>query len=88
MSKLYPVNGWVVVEPFSSEEKQGSLYLPGNAKEVYKLGKVIAKSSHKDSFEVEEGDTVLYDSIGTVSVRIENNVYTMIKNVEVLSVVK
>lgn len=88
MNNFKPVNGWLIIEPLSNEEKAGSLYLPENIKAAYKLAKVLAVSVLSEKTSINVGDIVLYDSLGATPVRINDKTVTILKSVEVVTVVE
>ena len=90
MSKIQPLGDRVVAEVLKAQDKTASgFYLPGDAKEKPQMAKVVAVG--KEVKEVKKGDTVIYDqgfSSKSVEVKVDDNEYLILKEEDVLGVVK
>lgn len=84
--KIEPRNKWLVIEPVDEPSMVRGLYIPGNVNEAYKMAKVVAVPPDVD-MQVEAGQIVIYDSLGTVPMRFEGGVVNFVKSVNVLGVV-
>jgi len=96
MSKLTPLNGNVVLKKVEeSEQTYGQIVIPDMGKEKPELGEVVATSEtynwHKGSFtksNLEVGQLVLIPKMGAMSFSIDTEDYIVIKETEVLAIVK
>lgn len=92
MFELKPTNKWVIIDPVKEDErvgKEGIIIAPGNAlQKQHRLAKIVAKDDCEEAKKFEVGDLVLYDVIGSVDVRIGNQMFTTVKALNVMSVVK
>lgn len=91
MVELKPMNKYIVIKPMAADEKVGGgiLYAPGNALErQHKTGTVVAIAACEEAGDLKVGDVVLYDSIGSVEHRIGNQMFTTVKVLNVLAVVR
>lgn len=87
MGKIQPLADRIVAEPLEASEKtESGFYLPQDAKEKPQLAKV--KEVGKDVKEVKKGDTIVYPKFGTTEVKIDNDEYMILKEEDVLGVVK
>jgi co-chaperonin GroES (HSP10) len=91
MVELKPMNKHIVIQAIKQDEKVGGglLYAPSNALEKqHKTGKVLAIASCDEAADLKVGDLVLYDSIGSVDHRVGNQMFTTVKVMNVLAVIK
>jgi len=87
MSQLQPLADRVVAEPQEASDKTSAgLYLPTDAKEKSQIAKVVATG--KDVKEVKKGDTILYKEFGADNPKIDGKEYVVLKEEDVLAVVK
>lgn len=91
-----PIADRVLVRPLEEEEQRvGSLYVPDTAKERPQRGEVVAlgtgrvlDSGVKASCEVSVGDIVLFGKYAGSEVRIDDDDYLMMRESDILAVVK
>ncbi|MEX0749044.1 MAG: co-chaperone GroES [Candidatus Saccharimonadales bacterium] len=87
MSKIQPLADRIVAEPIQASDKtESGFYLPQDAKEKPQLAKVVAVG--KDVSEVKKGDTIIYPKFGTTEIKVESNEYMILKEEDVLGIVK
>lgn len=84
--KIEPKNKWLVIEPVDNAGKIGEIFVPGNVTNPYKLARVISVAG--ECQDLEPGNLVVYDSLGTVSVHVVDRTVTFVKAVNVLGAVK
>jgi len=93
MSKLTPLNGYLVLRPIDTEEETyGNIVIPDLGKERPELGEVAATSPvynyHSDKL-VESGlavgDKVLIPKMGSVRITVEGEEYFICKEQDVYS---
>ncbi len=85
--KLKPLQDRVVVSYAEEVEKTaGGIYVPDTAKEKPQQGKVEAVG--KDVKEVKVGDTVLFDRYGGSKVKVGDAEQLVIKEEDILAIVK
>jgi chaperonin GroES len=93
MSKLNPLNGYLVLKPIEEEEQTvGNIIIPDLGKERPELGEVIATSKvynyNSDKYvdsSLAVGDKVLIPKMGSVSVTVEGEDYFIVKEQDVYS---
>jgi len=93
MSKLSPLNGYIVIRPIEEEETMyGNIVIPDLGKERPEMGEVIATSStynfHSDKFiesQLKVGDKVLIPKLGSVRITVESEEYYITKEQDVYS---
>ncbi len=86
-SPLMPLGDYVVTIAEEAQTKTSSgLYLPDNAAEKPKTAKVVAVG--KDVKQVKVGDRVVYKSYSTTEVKVDSKEYILVKEEDVLAVVK
>jgi chaperonin GroES len=93
--KVVPLNDKIVVKRLEAEEKTtGGILLPDSAKEKPKQGKVLSLGEGKRldngkraSFQVKEGDTVLFTSYAGSEVTVDGEEYLIMTEEDVLAVV-
>ncbi len=87
MSKIHPLADRIVAEGLEASAKTASgLYLPPDAKEKPQMAKVIAVG--KDVKEVKVGDVVIHGKYSSNEVKIADKEYIILKEEDVLAVVK
>jgi len=93
--KVVPLNDKIVVKRLEAEEKTtGGILLPDSAKEKPKQGKVLSLGEGKRldngkraSFQVKEGDTVLFTSYAGSEVNVDGEEYLVMTEDDILAVV-
>ncbi len=91
MVELKPMNKYLVIKAIKEDEKVGGglLYAPANALEKqHKTGKIVAIAPCEEAKDLHTGDIVLYDSIGSVDHRIGNQMFTTVRVLNVIAIVK
>jgi chaperonin GroES len=86
-SPLQPLADYVVTQAEEAQNKTTSgLYLPDNATEKPKTAKVIAIG--KEVKQVKVGDRIVYKSYSTTEVKVDKQDYILVKEEDILAVVK
>jgi chaperonin GroES len=93
---IKPLGERIVLKVMESEEKTKSgIVLPDTAKEKPQMGKVLAVGTGKllDNgervpLEVKEGDTVLFAKYAGTEVKLDGEEYMVIKESDVLAIIK
>ena len=93
--KVVPLNDKIVVKRLEAEDKTtGGILLPDSAKEKPKQGKVLSlgegkrlENGKRASFQVKEGDTVLFTSYAGSEVTVDGEEYLIMTEDDVLAVV-
>lgn len=86
-SPLKPLGDYVVTVAEEAQTKTSSgLYLPENAAEKPKTAKVVAIG--QDVKQVKVDDRVVYKSYSTTEVKVDSKEYILVKEEDVLAVVK
>ena len=93
---VVPLNDKIVVKRLEAEEKTaGGIVLPDSAKEKPKQGKVLSlgegerlDSGKRASFQVKEGDRVLFSSYAGSEVTIDGEEYLIMTEDDILAVVE
>jgi chaperonin GroES len=96
MSKLNPLNGFLVLKPVEEQEQTyGNIVIPDLGKERPEMGEVVATSEtynwHTDTYvksTVEVGQKVLIPKMGSMKITIEGEDYFIAKDTEILAVLK
>jgi len=94
--KLVPLDDRVVIQRMEAEDTSpGGIVLPDAAKEKPQKGKVIAVGAGKmlddgtrAGMDVKEGDTVLFSKYAGTEVTIDGEEYLIMKDADVLAVLK
>ena len=94
--KIQPLGDRVVIEVLEAKEKtKGGIVLPETAKEKPQEGKVVAVGKGKVtddgkvvSLEVKVGDKVLYGKYSGTEVNIDEKEYLIVKEEDILAIVK
>ena len=92
---VIPLNDKILVERVEAEEKTaGGIVLPDTAKEKPKQGKVLSlgdgkllDSGKRATFQVKEGDRVLFTSYAGSEVNIDGEEYLIMTEEDILAVV-
>lgn len=93
MSKLQPLNGYIVLKPIEEDEQMyGNIVIPDLGKERPELGEVIATSGtyNFNSDTVVEsklavGDKVLIPKLGSVRISVDSEDYFICKEQDIYS---
>ena len=93
MSKLQPLNGYLILRPIEEEEQMyGNIVIPDLGKERPEMGEVIATSStynfNSDKFvesDLQVGDKVLIPKLGSLRITVEGDEYFICKEQDVYS---
>ena len=93
MSKLKPLNGYIVLRPIEEEEQTyGNIVIPDLGKERPEMGEVVAISEtynyNSDQFvgsQLEVGDRVLIPKMGSVRITVESEEYYICKEQDIYS---
>lgn len=93
--KVVPLNDKIVVKRLEAEEKTaGGIVLPDTAKEKPKQGKVLSlgdgkllETGKRASFQVKEGDRVLFTSYAGNEVSIDGDEYLIMTEDDILAVI-
>lgn len=87
MNKIHPLADRIVAEGLEASSKTASgLYLPPDAKEKPQMAKVIAVG--KEVKEVKTGDTIIHGKYSSNEVKVGDKEYVILKEEDVLAVVK
>lgn len=90
MYELKPLNKYAVIKPQAEDEKVGSglLYRPGSALEKqHRMGTIVSFAPCDEAAHLQNGDTVIYDSIGSVEHRVGNQMLTTVKVLNIIATV-
>lgn len=91
MSKLNPVNGYIVIRPIEEDEQMyGNIVIPDLGKEKPEMGEVVATSDtynfNSDRFvssQLSVGDKVLIPKLGSVRITVEGDEYYITKEQDI-----
>jgi chaperonin GroES len=87
MANIQPLADYVVAQNEEAQSKTASgLYLPENAKEKPKTAKVVAVG--KAVKEIKVGDRIIYKSYSTTDVKVGADEYLLVKEEDILALVK
>ncbi|MGD9874110.1 MAG: co-chaperone GroES [Kiritimatiellia bacterium] len=94
--QIQPLGDRVLVEPLKeSEVKKGGIIIPDTAKEKPQEGKVIAVGTGKldDNgkvipFNVKKGDRVLMPKYGGTEIKMDDKVYQIMREEDILGILK
>ena len=94
--KVVPLNDKIVVKRLEAEEKTaGGIVLPDTAKEKPKQGRVLSlgdgkllEDGKRASFQVKEGDRVLFTSYAGNEVNLDGDEYLIMTEDDILAVVE
>ena len=92
---LKPLNDKIVVKRLEADDKTaGGILLPDSAKEKPKQGKVLSlgegkvlENGKRASFQVKEGDKVLFSSYAGSEIQIDGQEYLIMTEDDVLAIV-
>ena len=97
MSKknLRPLNDKIVVKRLEAEEKtKGGIFLPDNAKEKPREGKVVAlgdgkllKDGNRADFQEKKNDVVIFSSYAGTEIKVEGQELLIMSEDDVLAIV-
>lgn len=93
--KLRPLNDKIVVKRLEAEDKtKGGIFLPDNAKEKPREGKVVStgdgkllKDGSRATFQVKKNDRVLFSSYAGTEIKLEGQEYLIMSEDDVLAIV-
>jgi len=93
MSKLTPLNGYVIIKPIEEDEQTyGNIVIPDLGKEKPEMGEVVATSGtynyHSDTLvpsALAIGDRVLIPKLGSLRITVEGDEYFITKEQDVYS---
>ena len=91
--KIQPLKDNVVIAPEKREEKnktETGIYLPETAEndnEKPQIGEVVAVGD-SEKIAVAEGDKVIYNKYSGTEVSVDNNDYLIVKNDDILAIIK
>ena len=96
MSKLKPVNGNVILRPVEEQEMMsGNIIIPDMGKEKPEMGTVLAVGPGRISTDgtlipnrLEVGVTVMVPKFGAQKVELENEIYIIAGESDVLGIIK
>lgn len=95
MSKVNPINGYILVKRVPSDVKSaGGIFLPDCAQEKPQRGKVMALGhgewcdNERREFSVSVGDSIIFTRYGGSDIKIYNEDYLMITENEILATIK
>ena len=96
MTKIQPLNDHILVEPIQEDKKKGGIILPDTVeKERSEKGKVVAvgpgktdKDGKRISLSVKRGDMVLFTKYSPNEVKVDGKDYLIIKEDDVLAIIK
>lgn len=91
MSKLQPLNGYLILRPVEEEEQMyGNIVIPDLGKERPEMGEVVAISNtynyNSDKFvssNLQLGDRVLIPKLGSLRITVEGDEYFICKEQDV-----
>ena len=95
-TRIRPLEDRVVIEPSEAEERTTSgIFLPEGAKEKPMTGKAVATGPGKladdgsrTSVSVKKGDTVLFGKYGGTEIELDDAMYMVLRENELLGVVE
>lgn len=93
---IKPLSDQVLIEPLKQEKKRGSIILPETVeKEKAEKGKVVAvgpgkldQNGKRMPLEVKKGDVVIFTKYGPHEVKIDGKEYLIVKEDEILAIIK
>ena len=85
---IKPLLDRVLLQVLEQEEKTSSgILLPDTAKEKTQKAKVVEIGSSKD-IQVKKGDIVIYDKYSGIQIKEDNKEYLIVKNEEIVAIIK
>ena len=89
MSKIQPLGDNVLVEPVSQEEKtESGIYLPETVEGDKPQEGIVVAVGDDDKIKVRVGDKVIFKKYAETEVKVDGKEYYIIKNEDILAVVK
>lgn len=96
MSKLIPLNGFIILKPIEEQEQlAGNIIIPDLGKEKPEIGEVVSVSDtynwHTGALYrtlLTPGDTVLIPKMGSQRLVIEGEEYYITKETDILAILK
>lgn len=93
MFKHEPKNDWIVISPLKESERVGEsqiIIAPDNAlQKQHGMARIIAKDESGEKCKgLNVGDLIFYDKIGEVQGRVGNQGFTVVKALNVITVVR
>lgn len=92
---IQPLFDRVVIKPIENEHKTKSgIILPQTNQERPVMGKIVAIGSGKDidnndvGMQVKVGDTVLFNKYLSAEIKIEDETYTILRQIDLIAIVK
>ena len=93
MSKLTPLNGYLILKPIEeTEQTYGNIVIPDLGKEKPEMGEVVATSGtynyNSDKLvpsNLDMGDKVLIPKLGSLRITVEGDEYYIVKEQDVYS---
>ena len=93
---INPLDDRVLIEPMSKEEKTKSgIVLPDTTEEKPEQGRVIAigpgrinNNGNRIPMNIKIGDTVLFTKYGPSEIKIDNKVYLIAKEEDILAIIE
>jgi chaperonin GroES len=94
MSKLTPLNGYLILKPIEeTEQTYGNIVIPDLGKEKPEIGEVIAVSDtynwHTGDYyrtKLEPGQKVLIPKMGSMKITVDGEDYFITKETEILAI--
>ena len=94
--EVQPLGERILVKRIEAEEKTaGGIVVPDTAKEKPKEGKIISLGTgkvndkgEKQPFDVKEGDRILFESYAGTEVKIDGEEYLIMKEDDILGIIK
>jgi chaperonin GroES len=95
-TSIQPIGDRILVQPMEENEQvKGGIIIPDSAKEKPQNAKVIAlgtgktdKDGKKVPFEVKVGDVVLISKYGGTEVKLDGEKFTLLREDDVLGIIK
>ena len=87
---IKPLADRVLVEPAAAEEKVGGIIIPDTAKEKPLHGKVVAVGggTKDEEMVLKKGDNILYGKYAGTEIELEGKKYLIMRQNDVLAVIK
>ncbi len=92
---IRPLGDRVLVKPTEEKEKNvGGIFIPDTAKEkpieglVIAVGKKLDKDGKEIAFDVKTGDVVLLPKYGPTEVKIDGEVYQLVRSEDLLGIIE
>lgn len=94
--EIQPLGERVLVKRIEAEEKTaGGIVVPDSAKEKPKEGEIISlgtgkvnEKGEKEAFNVKKGDKILFESYAGTEVKIDGEEYLVMKEDDILGIIK